>query len=153
MITLLNFSISYKKYIRKRVRMVAYLDLLGESSTLIPIALNMSYFIVRIIIAEFYKILHVAGRWWFQTIHSHHRKTRFRSLTDRLCCIVVKEKKFYLTYLIIIVLRKKKKIYSTSRLRWDASNFVFFFFFFSDINRKSICYFSHCYTLIFCRKN
>ena len=26
-------------------------------------------------------------------IHNHHQKTRFRSLTDRLCCIVVKETK------------------------------------------------------------
>ena len=33
-----------------------------------------------------------------QMIHSHHRKTRFRSLTNCLCCIVVKEiKSFYLT--------------------------------------------------------
>ena len=50
------------KFVRKRVRMVAYIDLLGESSTLIPIALNMSYFMVIKIIAEFYKILHVTGR-------------------------------------------------------------------------------------------
>ena len=49
------------KFVRKRV-MVAYIDLLGESGTLILIALNMSDFMVRIIIAEFYKILHVTGR-------------------------------------------------------------------------------------------
>ena len=41
---------------------------------------------VRNIISELYEILHVVGRWWFQTIHSHHRKTRFRSLTNCLCC-------------------------------------------------------------------
>ena len=49
------------KFVRKRVE-VAYTDLLGQSSTLIMIALNMSNFMVRIIIAELYKILHVNGR-------------------------------------------------------------------------------------------
>ena len=89
------------KFVRKRVRMVAYTDLLGESGTLILIALNMSDFMVIKIIAEFYKILHVTGRWWFQMIHSHHQKTRFRSLTDRLCCIVVKETKILFNLLSI----------------------------------------------------
>ena len=28
-------------------------------------------------------------------IHNHHQNTRFRSLTDRLCCIVVKETKIF----------------------------------------------------------
>ena len=50
------------KFVRKRVRMVAYTDLLGESSALILIALIMSDFMVIKIIAEFYKILHVNGR-------------------------------------------------------------------------------------------
>ena len=35
-------------------------------------------------------------------IHNHHQNTRFRSITDRLCCIVVKEIKiFFNTYFII----------------------------------------------------
>ena len=50
------------KFVRKRVRMVAYTELLGESGALILIALIMSDFMVIKIIAEFYKILHVNGR-------------------------------------------------------------------------------------------
>ena len=49
------------KFVRKRVRMVAYTDLLGKSGALILIALIMSDFMVIKIIAEFYKILHVNG--------------------------------------------------------------------------------------------
>ena len=38
-------------------------------------------------------------------IHNHQQKTRFRSLTDDLCCIVVKEIKilFNLSYFIALI--------------------------------------------------
>ena len=53
------------KFARKRVRMGAYTELLGESGALILLVLIMSDFMVikRVMdIAEFYKILHVNGR-------------------------------------------------------------------------------------------
>ena len=48
------------KFVRKRVRMVAHTDLLGESG-LLGLG-DMSDFTVRNIISELYEILHVVGR-------------------------------------------------------------------------------------------
>ena len=98
------------KFIRKCVRMVAYTHQLGESSVSILIALNGSDFMVVKIIAKFWAILHVTGRLWFQMIHNHHQKTRFRSLTDRLCCIVVKEIKILFNLVYYFYVKKKKGI-------------------------------------------
>ena len=47
-------------------------------------------------------------------IHSHHQKTRFRSLTDRLCCIVVKETKILFNLL---------NIYTSIRLLSDQLHY------------------------------
>ena len=45
-------------------------------------------------------------------IHNHHQKTRFRSLTDRLCCIVVKETKILFNLDINTSYMKKKKLFN-----------------------------------------
>ena len=42
-------------------------------------------------------------------IHSYNRKTRFRSLTNCLCCIVVKETKILFNLDIYILLGGRKK--------------------------------------------
>ena len=52
-------------------------------------------------------------------IHNHQQKTRFRSLTDDLCCIVVKEIK--ILFNLVIFEKKKKRIYIS-----ELSNLFFF---------------------------
>ena len=57
----------------------------------------------------------------FQMIHNHQQKTRFRSLTDHLCCIVVKEiKLFNLHYFASSSKEEEKK---KKRMIIRSSNF------------------------------